>query len=63
MGTQSTSGKSTTRRYTPEEKAQAVGRVAGQLGYGVESVDGVAALRGSSVDIDPASVSGHSHRA
>ena len=48
-------GKPTTRRYTPEEKAQAVrmvrqlgkelgtsegivGRVAGQLGYGVESV-------------------------
>ena len=57
MGRQSTSGKPTTRRYTPEEKAQAVrlvrqlrkelgtaqgtvGRVAEQLGYGVESVRG-----------------------
>ncbi len=55
MENESTSRKSTTRRYTPEEKAQAVrlvrqlrkelgtsqgtvGRVAGQLGYGVESV-------------------------
>ena len=55
MGRQSTLGKPTTRRYTPEEKAQAVrlvrqlrkelgtsqgteGRVAEQLGYGVESV-------------------------
>ena len=55
MGSQSISGKPTTRRYSLEEKAQAVrlvrelrkelgtsqgtvGRVAGQLGYGIESV-------------------------
>jgi len=55
MGRESSPGKPTTRRYSPEEKAQAVrlvrqlrvelgtsqgtvGRVAGQLGYGVESV-------------------------
>ncbi len=55
MESKSTSRKSTTRRYTLEEKAQAVrlvrqlrtelgtsqgtvGRVASQLGYGVESV-------------------------
>ncbi len=55
MASQSISGKPTTRRYSLEEKAQAVrlvrqlrkelgtsqgtvGRVAGQLGYGVESV-------------------------
>lgn len=55
MGRESTSRKPSTRRYTPEERAQAVrlvrqlrrelgtsqgtvGRVAEQLGYGVESV-------------------------
>lgn len=55
MPSEQTPGKPTTRRYTPEEKAQAVRlvrtlraelgtdhgtvqRVAGQLGYGVESV-------------------------
>ena len=57
MPTQGSSGKPTTRRYSDEEKAQAVRlvrqlraelgtehgtvqRVAGQLGYGVESVRG-----------------------
>jgi transposase len=55
MSTKRTSGKPTTRRYSPDEKEQAVrmvralraelgtsqgtvGRVAQQLGYGVESV-------------------------
>jgi transposase-like protein len=57
MSTKSTTQKPTTRRYTPEDKEQAVRmvralraelgtsqgtvkRVAGQLGYGVESVRG-----------------------
>jgi transposase len=53
MGRESTSGKPTTRRYTPEEKAQAVrlvGQLRGELGTSQGTVKRVADQLGYGVE-------------